>query len=205
MRLFTATAFVALLALPGLPVLAQSFEEGLDAYNRGDYSTALEHFKPLAEQGVADAQSNLGEMYDFGKGVPRSYSEAEKWYRRAAEQGHAVALFDLGYMYHRGKGVPQNYIEAAQWYRRAAELGDRISQVFLSSMYANGKGVSQNLVMAYMLMNLVAAQGDGVDRQNRDALGKQLTREQINEGQRLSSDWRVGTPLPATKDTKTWP
>jgi len=39
------------------------FDEGVAAYYRGDYETALKEFRPLAEQGDADAQYNLGVMY----------------------------------------------------------------------------------------------------------------------------------------------
>lgn len=67
-------------------------------------------------------------------------------------------------------------------------------------MYANGEGVSRNLVIAYMIENLAAAQGYEEARKSRDIMIKSLTSEQITEGQRLASDWRVGTPLPTT-----WP
>ena len=49
----------------------------------------------LASQGYADAQSNLGELYRTGSGVPRSDKVALKWYRKAAAQGHAVATDQL--------------------------------------------------------------------------------------------------------------
>ena len=84
------------------------FDKGLDAYDRGDYATALREFKPLAEQGDAYAQYNLGVMYDKGQGVPKDYKTAVKWYTLAAEQGDADAQNNLGLMYDEGKGVPQN-------------------------------------------------------------------------------------------------
>ncbi|MCH8098520.1 MAG: sel1 repeat family protein [Proteobacteria bacterium] len=60
-------------------------DEGVVAYNRGDYATALREWRPLAEQGDAEAQFNLGLMYYKGRGVPQDYAEAVKWYRLAAE------------------------------------------------------------------------------------------------------------------------
>ena len=63
--------------------LAADFEAGLGAYNRGDYERALREFRPLAEQGVAPAQTNLGVMYYFGLGVPEDYTKAIWWYRKA--------------------------------------------------------------------------------------------------------------------------
>ena len=65
------------------------FQKGLTAAQSGDFATALREWKPLAEQGNADAQNNLGLMYREGQGVPQDYKTAVKWYQRAAEQGDA--------------------------------------------------------------------------------------------------------------------
>jgi TPR repeat protein len=72
-------------------------------------------------------------------------------------------------------------------------------------MYYNGIGVTRNPVMAYVLTNLAAAQGHQKAREVRNASAHTLSREQIAEGQRMTSEWRVGTPLPYFKDFKTWP
>ncbi len=69
------------------------------AFQRGDYATAIRELRPLAEQGVAEAQFNLGIMYNNGHGVPQDYAKAVKWYRKAAEQGYAEAQHNLGFMY----------------------------------------------------------------------------------------------------------
>jgi TPR repeat protein len=86
--------------------LAGPSEEGWAAYQRGDYATALKLWQPLAAQGNAFAQSNLGFMYDSGQGVKRDLGEAAKWYRLAAEQGNPRAQSNLGSMYAAGEGVP---------------------------------------------------------------------------------------------------
>ena len=57
--------------LVGYPAFSAEFQKGVDAYDRGDYATALREWKPLAEQGNAPAQFNLGLMYDKGLGVPQ--------------------------------------------------------------------------------------------------------------------------------------
>ena len=54
------------------------FDEGLAAYERGDYETAYHEFRPLAEQGDAEAQNGLGVMYDTGQGVTLDYGEAQE-------------------------------------------------------------------------------------------------------------------------------
>ncbi|MDP6371637.1 MAG: hypothetical protein QF634_03895 [Vicinamibacterales bacterium] len=68
-----------------------------------------------AEAGDADAQNNLGFMYDFGEGVPQNYAEAARWFRLAADQGQAGAQNSLGFMYANGRGVPQDYVQAHMW------------------------------------------------------------------------------------------
>jgi len=105
---------VGLFLMLAPPVLAD-FQAGLDAYERGDYGTALKEFRPLAEQGVAVAQFTLGGMYDKGHGVPQDYQEAVRWFRLAAEQGYALAQSNLGAMYANGLGVRQNYVQAYMW------------------------------------------------------------------------------------------
>ena len=85
--------------------VAASIQEAEFAYDRGDYTQAARLFRPLAEQGIASAQFNLGMMYARGQGVPQDYQAALKWYRRAAEQGNASAQNNLGLMYERGRGA----------------------------------------------------------------------------------------------------
>ncbi len=89
----TVVVLVLALALFA-PVLAADYEAGWEAYNRGDYETALQQWRPLAEQGHAAAQSNLGLMYSSGHGVAQDYAEVAKWYRRSAEQGRAATRID---------------------------------------------------------------------------------------------------------------
>lgn len=112
------------LVLMVMPAQAQDFNEGVRAYNRGDYETALSAFRPLAEQGHASAQYNLGVMYRNGKGVAQDYREAVRWYRLAAEQGDASAQYNLGVMYANGEGMAQDYITAHVWLNIAAANGN---------------------------------------------------------------------------------
>ena len=97
------------------PTHAQSFRQGVSAFNRQDYVAASRIFIPLAERGSAVAQSYLGYMFETGRGVPQNYTEAAMWYRRAAEQGDSLAQYSLGLLYDRGQGVPRDIIEASKW------------------------------------------------------------------------------------------
>lgn len=90
-----------------------------------DYKEAVLWYRKAAGQGNAQAQNNLGVMYDNGLGVPQDYKEAVFWYRKAAEQGDEQAQFNLGAMYDLGQGVPQDLIQAYMWYNLAGEAGNK--------------------------------------------------------------------------------
>jgi len=184
-----------------LPVFGQEaqnetslFDLGIEYYQKEDYEAALLWFKLAAEQGFANAQYNLGVMYDQGQGVAQDYKEAVRWYRQAAEQGLAKAQYNLGVRYDNGEGVPQDYKEAVRWYRLAAEQGHVSSQNNLGAAYGEGKGVTQDYVRAHMWYNLAASQATGEDRErsakNRDLIAKKMTSEQIAEAQRLAREWK---------------
>ena len=51
----------------------------------------MKWFRKSAEQGHAGAQSNLGVLYDYGRGVTRDYKEAVEWFRKSAEQEYALS------------------------------------------------------------------------------------------------------------------
>jgi len=74
---------VLLITLLGTPAFAD-FQKGLAAAESGDYVTAFNEWAPLAEQGEAVAQSNLGVMYVNGRGVTRDYTRAYMWWDIAA-------------------------------------------------------------------------------------------------------------------------
>ncbi|NKB59506.1 MAG: sel1 repeat family protein [Alphaproteobacteria bacterium] len=80
-------AFILLTA----PALAQDMKKGLKAYKSGDYATAVKEWRPLAEQGHAGAQYNLGFNYVQGKGVPEDLVQAYFWFDLAARQGRGIA------------------------------------------------------------------------------------------------------------------
>ncbi len=95
---------------------------------------AAASFRAAAEQGDAQAQYNLGEMYANGQGVPQDHAEAVQWYRAAGEQGLAEAQYKMGVAYETGQGIAQNDAEAIAWYRIAAEQGFAEAQFKLDAM-----------------------------------------------------------------------
>jgi len=123
LRLKYALAAIILVLSFAAPVVAGPLEEGSAAYRKGDYANALRLLRPLADQGVADAQNILGFMYERGHGVTANFAEAVKWYRRAANQGVVDAQLRLGIMYYTGQGVVQDYVHAYKWFSLSAAQG----------------------------------------------------------------------------------
>ena len=170
---------------------ARPLEDAEAAYQRGDYAMAYPLTRPLADQGDAVAQSNIGVMYFNGQGVAQDYAEAVRLFRLAADQGGPAGQRGLGVMYDHGYGVAQDYAEAARWYSLAANQGDAIAQFNLGVLYASGQGVAQSYVQAHMWFNLAAAQGDVNAISYGDNLAAKMTPAQIDEAQRLAAEWKA--------------
>lgn len=134
MKLVHMLSLIILICLP-FYALADDFERGRQAANRGDFSGALKLWSPLASQGDARAQFSLGRMYARGDGVRQDFSEAQGWFKLAAAQGHAQAQYNLGRMYERGDGVAKDNTKAAKWYYLSATQGNRDGQESLNRLY----------------------------------------------------------------------
>ena len=97
------------------------FQDGWNAYTNQDFKTAAKEWKPLAEKGDSQSQSNLGILYFNGKGVLKDYKKAVSWLKRAADQGEAEAQFILGKIYIDGDGVVKSFKTAKYWVQLAYE------------------------------------------------------------------------------------
>ena len=166
------------------------FKAGVDAHHRSDYATALREWQPLAEQGNAFAQYNLGLLYDNGQGVPKDYDQARQWYEKAAVQGHAEAQVNLGILHDYGRSVPQDFKKALYWYRLSAKQGNHLAQRRLGLMYERGDGVPKDYVQAYMWYSLAAGNGNAHAPGYRDDLTRQMTSAQIAEGKKRAREWK---------------
>jgi TPR repeat protein len=138
---------------------AADFNEGLAAFLREDYATALEEFKPLAEQGHPASQFYMGTLYYEGSGVPKDYSRAVQWWFKAAQQGSSGAENSIGIAYLHGEGVERDETVAAEWIRKAADGGLAEAQNILGGLYLDGTGVQQDDVQAVKWYSKAATQG----------------------------------------------
>ena len=120
----TSLWIFAVASLFSLPILAD-FATGLDAYQKGDFAVAFQSWLPLAEQGSAAAQFNVGLLYYDGKGIRQDYAQAANWFLLSAEQDYTKAQHDLGAMYGAGKGLKRDYVQAYKWLNICAAKGDK--------------------------------------------------------------------------------
>lgn len=132
------------------PALAQDnpVKAGVDAWQAGDYATAVRKWRPSADAGDADAQFNLGQAYKLGRGVSVDLAQAEIWYRKAALQGHPQAEDNYGLtLFQNGRRG-----DAVQWLKRSAARGEPRAQFILGTMFYNADAVEKDWVRAYALM-----------------------------------------------------
>jgi hypothetical protein len=101
-----------------------------------DHAEAVRLYSLAAEQGHAVAQTNLGFMFERGRGVARDYAEAARLYRLAAAQGNAYAQNNLGVMFEHGQAVAKDRAEAIRLYRLAAAQGHARAQANLKRLGA---------------------------------------------------------------------
>ena len=148
-----------------------------------------------------EAQFNLAQLQDRGRGAPADPAEAARLYRAAADAGHLGAQVNLGRLYRDGRGVDRDDTEAVRWYRRAAEQGQPVAQFNLAQMYASGDGVQQDDVAAHMWYSVAAAGlsndsgGSSTEAraravEARDALARRMSRADLAEAERLARAWQ---------------
>ena len=166
--------------------VAADFNKGLEAAQSGNFKTALAEWTPLAEQGHALAQYNLGILYQFGNGVPKNAKAALKWYLKAAEQGHAGSQWRSGVYYDVGVGVLENDKIAVRWFTLAAEQEYAFAQLSLAGMYIKGSGVLKDKRRAYMWLSLAGYNGQDIV-EIKDEITMMMTPADISKAQDMSS------------------
>jgi len=189
MLLLCTAALVMSIVCLTVPAWAD-FKAGMDAHHRSDYATALREWQPLAEQGHAGSQYQLGLLYANGQGVTKDDAKARQWYEKAAVQGHAEAQVNLGILLMYARGGQQDYKMAVYYLRLSANQGNDLAQRRLGQMYERGDGVPQDYVKAYMWYSLGAANGMEAGARLRDALAKRMDPDQIAEAQKLAREWK---------------
>jgi len=139
--------FIMLLMI--INVYAAEYFDGVNAYRNGNYTKAIDIFKPLADKkNDARAQYNLATMYFYAKGTPQDYKLAYKYFSKAAKNGMKEASFMCGQMLENGLGVKRDFKDAVKFYSQAAEEKYPRALYALGKMYQNGLGVKKSIVKA---------------------------------------------------------
>jgi cell division protein FtsN len=147
----------ALRAAPadGAHEASERVKMGVDAWQAGNFASALTIWRPLAEAGNADAQFNVAQAYRLGRGVAADPKQAMAWYRKAAEQEHPQAAATYGLMLYQG-GDKQG---AMPWLQKAADRGDPRALYVVATAQFNGDPLPKDWIGAYARMTRAAASG----------------------------------------------
>ena len=169
-------------------VWSGEFKSAMKAYEKGDYTFALNELKLLAKIGHAKAQHFLGDIFYKGKSINQDYKSAIKWYTLSAEQDNEISQYNLGIMYSFGLGVVPDYLKALKFYMLSSEQGYALAQYNLGRLYYLGNGVKENLVYAHMWFDLATLNGFKEAAQLRKLSAEKMTDSQINETLKLTTE-----------------
>lgn len=137
-----AFALAALLALcapaPYNPAGAMT-DPAFDAFQAGEYLTAIKEAEKAAAEGDPAAHTLLGEIYSKGLGTKRDQVKAAKWYEKGAELGDANAQLAFGLMLNEGRGVKQDKARAATLFEKAAQKGLASAQYNMALVLIEGR------------------------------------------------------------------
>lgn len=125
-----------------------------------DAKAAFDLYVQAANNGSADAQATLGNMYRNGRGVSTNYERAIYWLKKAvANAPTAENFFSLGAAYHFAEGPEQDYAEALKWFQQAADQGIPEAQFNVGLAHYKGQGTPKDAAAAARYYHLAADQG----------------------------------------------
>ena len=123
-----------------------------------------------AQKGDVAAQTELGEMYLFGKEVPKDPKKALMWSTKAMKKGNEIATTNVGIIYFEGFGVKKDYKKASELFNRAMDRGNMNAEMkaprYLGIMAEKGLGTKKNLEDAIFYYEMGDSAGDIVSQYN---------------------------------------
>jgi TPR repeat protein len=168
--------------LAGILLLLFAIAVNLPAQQAEADRRLFQQIKAKAEEGDAEAQSNVGFCYERGVGVLKDETEAIKWYRKAAAQGQVLAQYNIGVCYYFGIAVTKDSVEAVKWFRLAAIQGLAEAQSNLGVCYGKGEGLTKNEAEAANWFRKAAEKGHAEAQVNLGAcyyFGTGVSKDQI--------------------------
>lgn len=201
LRLVFFGAAASFLAVPAVA----DVKAGTDAWNRGDYGTAVKEWRQPAMSGNPEAQFNMGQAYKLGRGVPADPKQAGDWFLKAAQQGnlqaednYGIILFQYG---DRQKAFP--------YLQKSASRGEPRAQYLVATALFNGDFGTKDWPRAYALMTRAAAAGLTSATTSLAQMDKYIPLDQRQQGLALARKLespgavRVAGSAPAPKPVKT--
>jgi TPR repeat protein len=168
-------------------------------YGTGDTAQGVEWIRKAALQNYPPAEFQMGQLFDFGFGVPQDDRQALAWYQQAAGHGVTSAQRAVGEFYKTGRVVTADPAEAARWYQRAAEGDDLRAQYELGQLYFDGTGLARDYESAYFWFSVAAGQTPLLDNRKqlvelRNIAAVRMTPVQLSAAVRRAAAWK---PPPA--------
>lgn len=165
-------------------------KQGVEAWERGDFTGAVAKWREPAIAGDADAQFNLGQAYKLGRGVAVDLKQAEDWYRRAALQGHAQAQDNYGLLlYQNGKRA-----EAMPVLKASADRGEPRAQYVYGTELFNGELAPKDWVRAYAMMTRASAAGIPRASESLAQMDRYIPAPDRQKGIELARQWDKQRP-----------
>lgn len=157
----------------------KSMNQAYEAYDKGDYATALTRFKEAySKLGTDEAALMLGNMYLYGQGGAADVKEAIAWYTRLANSRRTNQQFSrynpaepeaatpkveaqlrLARIYRAGYQVAPDAAKARALYQDAVDLNHIPANVALAGMLLAGAGGDKDPAKAAALLNTAAEHG----------------------------------------------
>jgi uncharacterized protein len=190
-----------LLIWTATPLCAQTIKEGIEAWQRGNYAAAVGIWTPLAEQGDADAEFNLGQAFRLGRGVQTNLAAAKSWFEKAADQGHVDAQTTLGLLLFENS----DQAEGLKWLKKAAAQGDPRALLVYGTALVNGDSITQDPPLGYAYINRAAAQGLPTAKETLEQLDHLLPPADRKRGLVLARQLAKGVPTNRLARAKTGP
>ncbi|MDJ0833073.1 MAG: tetratricopeptide repeat protein [Gammaproteobacteria bacterium] len=188
-KLFPAVSVLSGLLLAYAQPVSADADKCIELYDDNSYQQAFVPCSEAANNGHAQAQTILGELYDERKDV----EQTRYWWEKAAATGYLPARNLLALKYYYGgtvlgkeKGWPQDYARAMRIWKKDAFNDVATAQFMVGEMHLNGKGTKHDPVEAYAWLKLASNNGyllandllfeigHTMAKQQRDAAAKRI-------------------------------
>ena len=124
-----------------------------------DYATAKNLFERAVQAGSIQGQVDLGQLYEYGRGVAADTAKALECYHTAAMAGNSEAMYRIGMITKYSDEVQKDPPLACKWFQRAYENGHPYGTLELGNCYHQGQGVDKSSQQAFALYYMAAQAG----------------------------------------------